>query len=360
MKAQTLWATLVVALLAVCLPLVPSAATQTHRAPAPNQTEGAYRVTGPYTYQNLAVFLIHGPERMPGKHFLTLSEALKQKKVIVYETQSVNTLAIQNVSNEDVFVQSGDIVKGGQQDRMLSTDLIVPPKSGRIPIDAFCVESGRWTKRGTETVSRFESSTERVATRDLKLAANTQRSQSQVWSKVAEAQTKLSSNLGTRVNAAASDSSFQLTLENSRVQTTAANYVKALTHIADEQSDVIGYAFAINGQVNSADVYANAALFRKLWPSLLKASAIEAIAELQRDQKYEPARIDAVRSFITQAERGGRLNSATSPAASKSSRANRKHTSCLKPKTKKSGCTAATSTRSKRSTMNDKLLVVLG
>ena len=305
MKAQKLLATFVVVVLAVCLPLVPSAVTQTHhRAPAPQPTADAYKVTGPYTYQNLAVFLIHGPDKLPGQNFLTLSEALKQRKVIVYETRSVNQLAIENVSNEQVFVQSGDIVKGGQQDRVLGVDMLVPPHSGRIPVDAFCVESGRWTRRGSESVGRFDSSTERVATKDLKLAVNQSRSQTEVWNKVAEGQEKLSANVGTRVNSAASDSSFQLALENRQVQETAANYVKALTHIADEQTDIVGYAFAINGQINSADVYASSALFRKLWPSLLKASAIEAIADLQKGQKFTPIQTDDVRDFLAQADRG--------------------------------------------------------
>src|SRR5205085_9450000 len=304
MKVQTLLATLAVVVLAVCLPLVPSALTQTHhRAPAPPPTADAYRVTGPYTYQNLAVFLIHGPDKLPGQNFLTLSEALKQRKVIVYETRSVNQLAIENVSNEQVFVQSGDIVKGGQQDRVLGVDMLVPPHSGRISVDAFCVESGRWTRRGSESVGRFDSSTERVATKDLKLAVNQSRSQTEVWNKVAEGQEKLSANVGTRVNSAASDSSFQLALENRQVQETAANYVKALTHIADEQTDIVGYAFAINGQINSADVYASSALFRKLWPSLLKASAIEAIADLQKGQKFTPIQTDDVRDFLAQADR---------------------------------------------------------
>src|SRR2546421_6281894 len=193
MKVQTLLATLAVVVLAVCLPLVPPALTQTHhRPPAPPPTADAYRVTGPYTYQNLAVFLIHGPDRLPGQNILTLSEALQQRKVIVYETREVNTLAIENVSNEEVFVQSGDIVKGGQQDRMLGVDMIVPPRSGRIPVDAFCVEHGRWTKRGAESSGRFDSSTERAATKDLKVAANRARSQTEVWNEVARAQDKLS------------------------------------------------------------------------------------------------------------------------------------------------------------------------
>ena len=78
-----------------------------------------------------------------GKTFLTLQEAMVQKKVVVYETKSVNELSIQNISDEDIYVQSGDIVKGGQQDRMIGVDLIVPRRSGKMPIAAFCVEHGQ-------------------------------------------------------------------------------------------------------------------------------------------------------------------------------------------------------------------------
>jgi hypothetical protein len=110
-----------------------------------------YRLSGPYTHKNLSIFLIHSKTTTTRtRSFLTLQEALEQKKVIVYETQSVNELAIENVSSEDIYVQSGDIVKGGKQDRMMAQDFIVPPKSGRMPISAFCVEHGRWSGRGNE------------------------------------------------------------------------------------------------------------------------------------------------------------------------------------------------------------------
>jgi phosphoribosylaminoimidazole carboxylase (NCAIR synthetase) len=96
---------------------------------------------------------VHGKELMPGKNFLTLQEALAQKKVIVYETKDVNELAIRNLSNQDVYVQSGDVVRGGDQDRMISIDFIVPPRSKRIPIAAFCVESDRWEREERKTTT---------------------------------------------------------------------------------------------------------------------------------------------------------------------------------------------------------------
>src|SRR5262249_38624108 len=129
-----------------------------------------YRLSGPYTHKNLTVFLVHGKDQT-NKTFLTLQEALAQKKVRVYETKDVNELAIRNFSNQDVYVQAGDIVRGGDQDRMISVDFIVPPRSGRMPIAAFCVESGRWNRRGNEQSATFNSSYNYAATKELKLAA---------------------------------------------------------------------------------------------------------------------------------------------------------------------------------------------
>src|SRR5215510_995992 len=157
-----------------------------------------YRLSGPYTHKNLTVFLIHGKDQTT-RTFLTLQEALAQKKVKVYETKDVNELAIRNLSNQDVYVQSGDIVRGGDQDRMISMDFIVPPKSGRMPIAAFCVESGRWSKRGNEVNASFASSENSASTRELKLAVKSENSQQAVWDNVTVAQKKLSKNVNATV-----------------------------------------------------------------------------------------------------------------------------------------------------------------
>jgi hypothetical protein len=263
---------------------------------------GDYRLSGPYTHKNLSIFLVHGKSMIKGKSFLTLQEALVQKKVVVYETRSVNELSIQNLSDEDVYVQSGDIVKGGQQDRMIGVDLIVPPRSGKLPISAFCVEHGRWSGRGNERATVFSSSSDAASTKEIKLAAKRSTSQGEVWKSVTVAQDKLSRSVGARVNSTVSESSLQLAVENNKVRENADSYVQALSGIANRSDDVIGYVFAINGKVNSADIYGSNVLFRKLWPKLLKANAIEAIAELQPG-KFRPASADSVQGFLTDSEK---------------------------------------------------------
>src|SRR5262249_55003059 len=149
------------------------------------------RLSGPYTHANLTVFLVHGKDTLPGTNFLTLPEALEQKKVVVYETQNVNELSVENLSDSDVFIHAGDIVKGGQQDRLIAFDLILPAKSGkveaksgsaattatasatsgRVTLPAFCVEQGRWAQRGGEVAQSFASAANNANSKDLKIAS---------------------------------------------------------------------------------------------------------------------------------------------------------------------------------------------
>src|ERR1041384_3530468 len=128
-----------------------------------------YRITGPVTHENLSIYLVHG-NSAAGPVPLTLDEALAKRVVKVHETGNVNELQIENLGSEEVFVQSGDIVKGGQQDRVLTVSLILPPKSGRIPIASFCVEQGRWSARGKEDVKTFATASAVVPSREAKIA----------------------------------------------------------------------------------------------------------------------------------------------------------------------------------------------
>ena len=274
--------------------------TSTSSQDSPAQSD--YRLSGPYTHKNLTVFLVHGKDTTK-KTFLTLQEALAQKKVRVYETKDVNELAIRNLSTQDIYVQSGDIVRGGEQDRMISVDFIVPPRSGRMPIAAFCVESGRWNKRGGEEAASFSSSENAVATKEIKLAAKRDNSQQAVWTNVNLAQEKLAANVGGSVRSRASESSLELSVEDSKVKGTTAAYLNTLSGVLRNKSDVIGYVFAINGHVNSADIYASHGLFVKLWPKLLKASAVEAIAELNRNAAPTPVTSETIETFLADSEK---------------------------------------------------------
>jgi len=44
----------------------------------------------------------------------------------MHETGNVNTLQIENLGDQLIFVQAGDIVKGGRQDRTVAVSLLLP------------------------------------------------------------------------------------------------------------------------------------------------------------------------------------------------------------------------------------------
>ncbi|MBM3523697.1 MAG: hypothetical protein FJX57_12125 [Alphaproteobacteria bacterium] len=275
----------------------------------PVVAETAPRLSGPFVHDNLAVYLVHGASR-PGPTPLTLAEAMAKGLVKVHETRDVNRLAIENTGKADVFIQSGDIVKGGQQDRVLTSSLLLTSGSGRVPIEAFCVEQGRWSQRGTESVRTFETSSTTISSRDAKLAIKTAgkptdvaRVQQEVWRSVEKTQTDLTTSLGRSVAAPASSSSLQLTLENTTLAAARAAYVRALKPIAEQEPDVVGFVFAINGRLEGAEIYPANGLFRKMWTKLLEASATEAVGARKREAAAPPSLAD-VTGFLAAAETG--------------------------------------------------------
>src|SRR5262249_1947054 len=142
---------------------------------------GGYRLSGPYTQGNLTIFLIHGKDAIPDKKYLTLAEALEQKKAVVHETKQVNEVSVENLSDDaDLYLEAGDIIKGGQQDRVLSMDMIIKKKSGKVPLPCFCVEASRWSQRGKEDVAAFRSSPGKAAGKEVQLAAQLSRDQGRV------------------------------------------------------------------------------------------------------------------------------------------------------------------------------------
>jgi hypothetical protein len=286
------------------------------------------QLIGPFTNQNLTVYLVRGKPAAKMK-LLPLQQAMADNKVMVYETGNVNQLSIENRSNEDVYVQSGDIVKGGQQDRVLTTDFVLPAHSGKLPVSSFCVEQGRWSKRGAEPVANFNASNLSVPSKDLKMAVKSNAPQSQVWSYVAESRAKLASGAtglsgvaggvaaarpaapppppaAADARAVPASTSMQMAMESKPVVDRTETYMKALAKIVDEHKDASGYVYLINGKLNSAEVYSSPELFRQMWPKLLRASATEALAEQPQAKSAPPAppSTATVKAMLVEADQG--------------------------------------------------------
>jgi hypothetical protein len=267
---------------------------------------GDQELSGPFTHDNLTVCLIHGPDRLKGTQFIMLAEALEKKKFVIFETQEVNTLRMENLGDVAVVILSGDILKGGQQDRIAQHDQIVPPKSGKLPLTVFCVErtASRWKQELKEEDRTFHASPGQLCSNELRLANRSNKDQSRVWKEVAMCQDKLSRNANVDVKAKASDSSLPLSLEAKEVMAAADKYTAKLAKLLDGKTDVVGYTFAINGKVVYMDVYGSPELFRKVWPRLIRANAIEAFMEMQKDRKFATPDAKAFQTFLQAAAAG--------------------------------------------------------
>ena len=297
------------------------------------------RISGPHVHENLAVYFVHGASA-GGPVPLTLQEALAKGHVQVIETGRVNELQIENTGSEQVFIQAGDIVKGGKQDRVLTVSFLLPASSGRLPIASFCVEQGRWSARGKEDNARFSSAGEAMPSRSALLAMaapppepsqpqagaspagnspavamrvgreldEVAKKQREVWDSVATTQRKLSRGLNAPVASPQSASSLQLALENEKLKDARIAYIGALQATGEKEADVVGYVVAINGKMSAANLYPSNALFRKMWDKQLAAVVTEAIGEspgaAPAVAPAPPPAPAAATEFLAEAEKG--------------------------------------------------------
>jgi hypothetical protein len=136
--------------------------------------------------------------------------------------------------------------------------------------------------------------------------------QATVWDDVAEVQSKLAGVLRKPLASPQSPSSLQLTLENKDLEQAQQEYLASLAPAAMTDADVVGYAFAINGKLSGADLYPSNALFRKMWPKLLRANATEAISEKAQPSNPPPS-IEDVVAFLDAGKQGKPIERTLTP-----------------------------------------------
>ncbi|MCW3078864.1 DUF6569 family protein [Segetibacter sp.] len=113
---------------------------------------------------------------------LLLEEALKKNKIKLQEMQyekgaDVNWLQVTNHSKQDVVIQSGEILDGGKQDRMVAETQIITPGSTDY-VHVYCVEKRRWEDKpkGFKTAG--------VANSELQKTMNVKGRQAEVWKEI--------------------------------------------------------------------------------------------------------------------------------------------------------------------------------
>lgn len=241
--------------------------------PPPEAALGGTLLGAPLSHENLTIYFLEDPRAKSLGDWITLEEGLRGGKLRVSENRParVNELLVQNGSTQPCFLQAGDVVKGGQQDRAIGADAVVPPRSGRVPVRTFCVEQGRWSSGA----SGFGTTTGMVVGARLRAAIQNDKDQSKVWAAVEKAKADLVQANALR---ASSSTSLNEQLLDRKVRERLDGFLTALGKACEKRERAVGLVTAINGKPAVADLYADPGLFRKLYPRLLAAAAIEAMS----------------------------------------------------------------------------------
>jgi hypothetical protein len=113
---------------------------------------------------------------------ISFSEAIAKKKVKVQEMQyefgaDVNWLQVTNNSRQPVLVQSGEMIGGGKQDRMIGETKMISPGTTDY-INVYCIEKRRWDKKPKDFKHRG------VATSELRKVMDKSSRQADVWKEI--------------------------------------------------------------------------------------------------------------------------------------------------------------------------------
>ena len=239
---------------------------------------GRLALSGPYRHRNLSLFYFHDTGRPLGEpDYITLEEGTASGQVTVSEQADaqVGRLLISNLSTRPLFLQIGEIVKGGKQDRTLQVSLVVPAGTRNFPVSSFCVEQTRWSG-GKGFSSRGVVMPDRLG----RIAVQ-KRSQAEVWSNVGSYKDRANRNAsvvsGKPVRRSRT-SSVNEELDSAEFRKLIGTYESKLMAPYRRLSRPRGLVTVVDGQISTADIYHASGLFRKLYPKLLKGSSAEAAA----------------------------------------------------------------------------------
>ncbi len=287
-------------------------------------------VSAPVSYDNLSVYFVRG--NSTGATPLTLDQAVNNGQAKVRWNDSGDPITVENFSNRSLFIAAGTMLRGGLQDQVVGLGTLLPPHSGPMTLATFCIDPFRSTARDGESADTLKPVgmlPSHIGTLALEVSASdtkpmTRLRQSAVWWDINSTRASLSRTLGETVETPKdyrwadldrrdlnSDTvlkartstwrtSLPLALESTALVGAAKHYVDALAAGAKKNDRIVGAVFAINGRLEGAEMFQSHTLFREMWPQLLRARAVEALAAKGEAQVTLPS-LPTVKAFMAKA-----------------------------------------------------------
>ncbi|MBW2457606.1 MAG: hypothetical protein JRI68_24080 [Deltaproteobacteria bacterium] len=277
MKRLVLYA---LAWFAVSIPLLASPQLAWAQGKAPPVPKGAQLQPGVsvglgQAFANLTVFPVYALVQEKIGEFTTLELAIGRSQAEVREQTGgaqVNQLVIENKGKQTILVLAGTVVKGGNQDRQVAQDFVISGKT-TVPIDAFCVEQGRWrgARQGKATGGKF-TALDTLAHSKVRAAGQYKGDQQQVWKEVSKVN---------RANGKTSSSgTLAATLDDKAIKARRKQLAKQVVAYVDQlqaKDQVVGLAYAVNGKIRGVRWFMNRQLFDQHRATLVNTAVVEAM-----------------------------------------------------------------------------------
>jgi hypothetical protein len=168
----------------------------------------------------------------------------------------VDELVVENASTRPLVALEGDLLKGGFQDRMIATSILLAPHERRI-VEALCVEHGRWSG-GLAHNSRGERGSTSVRHGNVSMRGSLalgEDAQHEVWRRIGRY-----------------DAALGMTETSSMLDHLHGGASIPLSRIAGQSGLISG----IGGRVIGGEIFGSPAGLRARWRGILDAAALDA------------------------------------------------------------------------------------
>ena len=240
----------------------------------------------PSRYRQLTVF----PLRLnptTSSDIRTLDEAIGRDWLVIEEKSDaqVGSVRVRNASSQYVLLMSGEMLRGGKQNRMVRDDVLMPPHSEFMEVPVYCGERERWS---TPPSVRFESA-KSLAGASLRANAAAGASQDAIWGEIAEQ--------SARMKVASPTRDYQQVYDEPGVRRSLDEYFDHLRDVPS--SSTVGAVVLLGDDVLGADLFSDPELFSRLWRKIVDSYAVDAIARGDRGEWR--GRDAEVRAFLDRA-----------------------------------------------------------
>ena len=230
----------------------------------------------PQSFENMTVFGLLSPLN-GGPEYITLREALERGVFQVTEVSeggSVPELMVVNKGEVAVLILDGEELAGAKQNRILTTTILVAPKSStKVPVS--CTEHGRWSYVSGEFMDSgnvMARSMRMLGHREVNMSLEANKEfrpdQARVWDSIF----LLHKDLGVESRTGAMRDVFTAKGE------VLDRYLKSFSP-ADGCKGILAF---IDGEPAGMDFISRDQAFKALFPKLIKSYAMEAVQLRER------------------------------------------------------------------------------